>query len=66
MDDIETVFLPSLMKNRCKQRTITFRVWGVTTFAWGMGTLSLTTLGECFPDDWGGGGDDSGLLDGQA
>ena len=58
------MFLPSFVKNRRKQRTIFFRVWGVATFAWGVGTLSLTTLGEGFPDDWGGGGDDPGLLDG--
>ena len=66
MIDGETMFPPSLVKNRCKQHTITFCVWGVTTFAWGMGTLSLTALGEGFPDDWGGGGDDPGLLDGLA
>ena len=62
----DAMFPPRLMKHRSKLNTVTFRMWGIPSFARGMVTLTLTASGERLTDDRGGGSDDSGFLDGLA
>ena len=54
------------MKHRCKLNTVSFRMWGIPSFAWGMITLTLAASGKRLTDDRGGGSNDSGFLNGLA